>query len=303
MSPAHAVAVAALSATPIVCPPDLPARLGIPGGQVSLLRSPAHEGGPAWHVLRISGTTDADLDAARARDLLRPLASDVVVVPGPLVATPPGLVVTDVDSTLITQEVIEELAGHAGTRAEVAEVTARAMNGELDFAESLRLRVATLAGVPATVFGEVLAGIVPTPGAGDLVDAVHASGGVFGVVSGGFEEVVAPLCRGMGIDHWVANRLEVRDGSLTGRVRGEIVTSATKVWKLREWAAEHDVPLGLTVSMGDGANDVPMMRAAGLGVAFCAKPAVRAAVPDTISVQRLDALAGILALPLGRASR
>lgn len=297
MTQARPVAVAVLAPAPIVCPPDLPARLGIPGGQVSLVRSPARGGRPAWHVLRVSGTAGSTFDAARAREVLRPLGTDVVVVPGPLVAAAPGLVVTDVDSTLITQEVIEELAGHAGTREQVAEVTARAMDGELDFAESLRLRVATLAGVPATVFGEVLAAIVPTPGAGDLVETVHASGGAFGVVSGGFEEVVAPLCRGMGIDHWVANHLEVRDGYLTGRVSGEIVTSATKVWKLREWAAEHDVPLELTVAMGDGANDVPMMHTAGLGVAFCAKPTVRAAVPDTISVQRLDALAGILALP------
>lgn len=298
MSPAPRVAVAALAAAPIACPPGLPTRLGIPGGQVSLQSSPAREGGPDWHVLRVSGEAGADFDAARTREVMHAFAPDVVVVPAALVSAAPGLVVTDVDSTLITQEVIEELADHAGTRAQVAEVTARAMNGELDFAQSLHQRVATLRGVPASVFQTVLDALVPTPGAQALVDAVHRGGGTFGVVSGGFEEVVAPLCQRMGIDHWVANHLEVRAGHLTGRVQGDVVTSDTKVAHLQKWAGEQGVPLEQTVAMGDGANDVPMMGAAGLGVAFCAKPAVRAAVPDTISLQRLDALVGILALPL-----
>ncbi|QWW20650.1 phosphoserine phosphatase SerB [Schaalia sp. 19OD2882] len=202
----------------------------------------------------------------------------------------PALVVTDVDSTLIQEEVIEELAEHAGTRAEVAALTVRAMNGELDFAQSLRRRVATLAGVPSTVFTEVLEQIRPSPGAQRLVDLVHSLGGHFGVVSGGFEEVVAPLCERMGIDHHVANRLEVAGGVLTGRLLGEIVTSDTKVAKLREWAAMHGVGPERVIAVGDGANDVPMLHSAGLGVAFMAKPAVSAQVPFRLAVQRLDAV-------------
>ena len=187
----------------------------------------------------------------------------------------PGLVVTDVDSTLIGQEVIEELAEAAGTRQRVAEITSRAMNGELDFAESLRERVATLAGVPASVFADVLASITPTLGARELIDAVHAAGGRFGVVSGGFEEVVAPLAASLGID-------------FTGRVLGRIVTSQVKVECLRQWASSLGVPLERTVAIGDGANDIPMMNEAGVGIAFCAKPAVREQVAVQLNVPDLS---------------
>jgi len=200
----------------------------------------------------------------------------------------PGLVVTDVDSTLIGQEVIEELAEAAGTRAEVAAVTARAMNGEIDFERSLRERVATLRGVPASVFAEVLARITPTPGARDLIRAVHAAGGSFGVVSGGFEEVIVPLATSLGIDFYAANRLEVEGGVLTGRVTGRIVTSQVKVECLREWASSLGVPLERTVAIGDGANDVPMMNEAGVGIAFCAKPAVREQVAIQLNVPDLS---------------
>ena len=209
----------------------------------------------------------------------------------------PGLVVTDVDSTLITQEVIEELAEAAGTREQVAAVTARAMNGELDFAESLRERVATLRGVPHSVFADVLARITPTKGARELIDAVHAAGGHFGVVSGGFEEVVAPLAASLGIDFYAANRLEVVDGYLTGRVLGRIVTSQVKVECLREWASSLGVPMERTVAIGDGANDIPMMHEAGVGIAFCAKPAVR----EQVSVQLNIADLSLAIAPLGLA--
>ena len=193
----------------------------------------------------------------------------------------PGLVVTDVDSTLISQEVIEELAEAAGTREQVAEITSRAMNGELDFAQSLRERVATLAGVPESVFGDVLTSITPTEGARELIEAVHRCGGKFGIVSGGFEEVVAPLAASLGIDFYAANHLEVVDGVLTGRVLGRIVTSHVKVDCLRSWASALNLPLERTVAIGDGANDIPMMYEAGVGIAFCAKPAVR----DQVSIQ------------------
>lgn len=207
----------------------------------------------------------------------------------------PGLVVTDVDSTLISQEVIEELAQAAGTRAQVAAITARAMNGELDFAQSLRERVATLAGVDRSVFFEVLASITPTRGAKELIDAVHRVGGRFGVVSGGFEEVVAPLAASLGVDYYAANRLEVRDGMLTGRVLGRIVTAQVKVECLRSWSASLGIPMERTVAIGDGANDVPMMREAGLGIAFCAKPTVRDQVAVQVNVPDLS----LVISPLG----
>ncbi|AKU64811.1 phosphoserine phosphatase [Schaalia meyeri] len=207
----------------------------------------------------------------------------------------PGLVVTDVDSTLISQEVIEELAQAAGTRAQVAAITARAMNGELDFAQSLRERVATLAGVDRSVFFEVLASITPTRGAKELIDAVHRVGGRFGVVSGGFEEVVAPLAASLGVDYYAANRLEVRDGMLTGRVLGRIVTAQVKVECLRSWSASLGIPMERTVAIGDGANDVPMMREAGLGIAFCAKPTVRDQVAVQVNVPDLS----LVIAPLG----
>ncbi|MCI1867370.1 MAG: HAD-IB family phosphatase, partial [Actinomyces sp.] len=148
--------------------------------------------------------------------------ADVIVVPAELVAAPPGLVVTDVDATLVTSEVIEELAALAGTLEEVARITAEAMDGRIDFAESLRRRVATLAGLPVSVFARVLESLAPTPGAAALVSSVRRAGGVVGAVSGGFEEVVGPLAVRLGIDHETANRLEVSGGALTGRVAGEV---------------------------------------------------------------------------------
>lgn len=208
----------------------------------------------------------------------------------------PLLIVTDVDSTLIAEEVIEELAERAGTRRLVAEVTARAMNGEIDFAQSLRERVATLKGVPESVFGEVLAQVHPTPGAQALIDALHSKGGVFGVVSGGFVEVVAPLCERLGIDHFLANRLEIEGGRLTGRVLGDIVTAESKVQALSRWAEGHEIDLSRSVAIGDGANDVPMMKTAGLGIAFCAKPSVQEAMEYSLNIRRLDVLIGPLGL-------
>ncbi|WP_175954380.1 phosphoserine phosphatase SerB [Schaalia sp. Marseille-Q2122] len=228
---------------------------------------------------------------------LRSCGGEVIAIPEAIASEGAGLVVTDVDSTLIGQEVIEEIAHYAGTREEVARITERAMNGELDFAQSLRERVATLAGVPEQVFAEVSRSITVTVGAQHLIDAVHTGGGFFGIVSGGFEEVVGPLAASLGIDHYCANRLEVSEGILTGRVLGDIVTADTKVEMLRTWADAHQVPMKRTVAIGDGANDIPMMHEAALGVAFCAKPAVREQVGAQLSVSRLDVLS-VLTAPL-----
>lgn len=260
----------------------------------ALLDAPVREdlAGPGWHAVRLTtegapGTWPAaDLRALRER--VHPV--DVAATVGPLVHAAPGLVVTDVDSTLITAEVIELLAEHAGTRDQVAAVTDRAMRGEIDFAASLAERVATLAGLPVTVLDEVRDTVRLTPGAAALVDAVHAAGGRFGVVSGGFAEVVEPLAARLGIDHVLANRLEVRDGRLTGRTTGPVVDGAAKEAALRAWAAADGVPLDRCVAVGDGANDLRMLRAAGLGVAFRAKPVVRERTAAAVSLPRLDAV-------------
>ena len=209
---------------------------------------------------------------------------------GPLVTEGPGLLVMDVDSTLIEQEVIELIAERAGTRELVAEVTARAMRGELDFAASLRERVATLAGVPQGVFAEVLAEVRPTQGAAELVETLHARGCRVAVVSGGFEEVVVPLAERLGIDHVAANRLEVEGGRLTGRVLGRIVDRQEKVRCLIAWARQDGVPMERTIAVGDGANDLGMLEAAGLGVAFCAKPVVVEQADAAIHVRDLRAV-------------
>ncbi|PFG42962.1 phosphoserine phosphatase [Isoptericola jiangsuensis] len=212
-------------------------------------------------------------------------------------ATPPApqqphhprrLVVTDVDSTFLTQEVIELIAEHAGTRDEVAAVTERAMRGELDFAASLRERVATLAGLPVTVLDAVRDAVVLMPGAAELVAEVHRRGWEFGLVSGGFAEILEPLAAEHGITRWRANRLEVADGLLTGRTVGPVVDRAYKEATLREWAAELGLPLEATVAVGDGANDLDMIGAAGVGIAFAAKPVVREQAPYSLDGPRLD---------------
>ena len=185
------------------------------------------------------------------------------------------LVVLDADSTLIQDEVIELLADAAGSRELVADVTERAMRGELDFADSLRERVLTLAGLPDTVFAEVGRRIRPTEGVHELIAGIHAAGGVVGVVSGGFHELLDPLAADLGLDHWRANRLEVEGGYLTGRVLGPIIDAEAKAGALREWAAQRRIILSQTIAVGDGANDLRMMDAAGLAVAFNAKPRVK----------------------------
>lgn len=185
------------------------------------------------------------------------------------------LVVLDVDSTLIENEAIELIAAQAGSLELVAAVTERAMRGELDFAESLKERVATLAGLPESVFDTVRSQITVTAGAAELISTVKAHGGHVGVVSGGFHELLDPLAESLGLDFWKANRLEIRDGQLTGKVLGGIVDAQTKADTLIEWANLTNTPLSHTVAIGDGANDLTMMGVAGLGIAFCAKPIVQ----------------------------
>ena len=209
--------------------------------------------------------------------------------------SPRFLLVLDADSTLIRNEVIELLADEAGRGAEVTAATEAAMRGEVDFAASLRSRVGVLAGVPVSAFERVLARIEPTPGVRELIDAVHERGGRVGVVSGGFHEILDTIAPDLGVDVWRANRLTTRDGALAGSVDGAIVDAEGKAAALREWAAESGLPLAQTIAIGDGANDLRMMTAAGLGLAFNAKPTVRAHA-DLI-VERLDLSEVIPLLP------
>ena len=206
------------------------------------------------------------------------------------------LVVLDVDSTLIEDEVIELIADHAGTREAVAAVTERAMRGELDFAESLRERVATLRGVPVTALDDVRARVQVTRGVPELVAGIHAAGGAIAAVSGGFHEVLDPLADSLGLDRWRANRLGVADGVLTGVVDGPIIDAAAKAVALREWAAEFGVPMARTVAIGDGANDLVMMEAAALSIAFDAKPRVREAADVSLVERDLSAVLAALGL-------
>lgn len=190
-----------------------------------------------------------------------------------MVAT--GLLVSDVDSTFLTQEVIELVAEHAGVRDRVEEITTAAMRGELDFAQSLRARVALLEGLDETVLATVRGILVPTPGALELVRRAKEAGWVTALVSGGFHEVIDELAAEAGIDYVRANRFEIVDGRFTGRVSGPIIDGAAKRVALEEFAQRHGVPTARTVAMGDGANDREMLVAAGTGIAFRAKPALR----------------------------
>jgi len=205
-------------------------------------------------------------------------------------------VVFDVDSTLIEDEVIELLADAAGKRAEVAEVTERAMRGELDFAESLRDRVATLVGLDASVIEQTYERITVTAGAQELIDAVHAAGGKVGAVSGGFNQLLEPLAKQLSLDFWRANELGVADGKLSGEVIGKVVDRQAKADALAQWSQELGLTRRQTVAVGDGANDLQMMREAGLSVAFNAKPMVREQAQLVVHEQNLAELIKVLAV-------
>ncbi len=206
------------------------------------------------------------------------------------------LIVFDVDSTLITGEVIEMLADHTGTRSRVEEITAAAMRGELDFAESLQARVAMLEGLDAAVLDEVGAALVLTPGARTTIRTLKRLGFRCGVVSGGFTQVTRHLVEDLELDFAAANTLEVVDGRLTGRVVGDIVDRAGKAAALARFAAQFGVGLAQTVAVGDGANDIDMLSAAGLGIAFNAKPVVAGFADTTLNQPFLDPVLFILGI-------
>lgn len=239
-----------------------------------------------------------DADVLRA-GLLRTTQThgvDVAVQPEGLERRAKRLVVMDVDSTLIQDEVIELLAARAGRRDEVRAITERAMAGELDFREALEERVALLAGLDATALDDVRAEVRLTPGARTFVRTLKRLGFKLAIVSGGFSHITEPLRASLGIDHSVANELEIVDGRLTGRLVGEVVDRARKAEVLEQVAAAEGIPLEQTVAIGDGANDLDMLARAGLGIAFNAKPVVREAADTAVSVPYLDAVLFVLGI-------
>jgi len=237
----------------------------------------------------ISGASQENLRSALA-DVARANSIDIAVQRASLDRRGVHLVVLDVDSTLIKQEVIDILARFAGVEKQVSEITHRAMNGELDFSESLNQRVTLLAGLPASVLNQVRSEIEFTPGAATLCRTLHRLGFHVALVSGGFSEIVTPLAAELGVVNIRANQLEVVDGLLTGRLIGEIVDRSGKASALKEFARELGVPMSRTIAVGDGANDLDMLNAAALGIAFNAKPFVRDRADSALTSPYLDAI-------------
>jgi phosphoserine phosphatase len=243
----------------------------------------------------ISGADPAALRTALASESVE-RGVDVAVQRGGLHRRAMRLVVMDVDSTLVRGEAIDLLAARAGCAAKVAELTAATMRGELDFAAALRERVALLAGLDASVLDDVRAELRLAPGARTLIRTLRRLGYKCGIVSGGFTEFTDVLAADLGLDYAAANTLEIADGKLTGQVTGAVIDRAGKAMALRDFAARSGVPLSQTVAVGDGANDLDMIAAAGLGVAFNAKPAVRDAADASLTVPHLDAILHLLGI-------
>ncbi|MGN5235529.1 MULTISPECIES: phosphoserine phosphatase SerB [unclassified Rhodococcus (in: high G+C Gram-positive bacteria)] len=248
--------------------------------------------------LMVTATDQGAVADEALRKALAELAAgldvDIAVERGGLARRSKRLIVFDVDSTLVQGEVIEMLAAHAGVEDKVRAVTEAAMRGELDFTESLEQRVATLAGLPASVIDEVAEQIELTPGARTTIRTLRRLGFRCGVVSGGFRQVIEGLAHDLELDFVRANTLEIVDGKLTGRVIGDVVDRAAKARALREFADDAGVPIEQTVAVGDGANDIDMLSAAGLGIAFNAKPALREVADTALSYPYLDAVLFVL---------
>jgi phosphoserine phosphatase len=243
----------------------------------------------------VSGTDQESLGT-----ILSPIAAannvDIAVQAGGLQRHARKLVQLDVDSTLIQQEVIELLAAKAGVAEKVIAITERAMKGEIDFAESLRERVALLKGLPESAIAQVQSEILLTPGARTLVSTLQKLGHTVAVVSGGFIDVIAPILKDLDIKYFKANTLGVESGLLTGEVVGPIIDRAAKADALREFAAAESIAMEQTIAIGDGANDLDMIAAAGLGIAFNAKPAVKAAADSSVSQPYLDSVLYLLGI-------
>lgn len=287
--------VTAVSYGPELIPAELDRLRSLVSGHGAAITAETRTGDSRYAV-HTAELAVADASAAAISALRHAVAEnrhdgvDTAIVPAGLRTADRKFLIMDVDSTLIQQEVIELLAAYAGKREEVAAVTEAAMRGELDFAQSLHARVAVLAGLPADVVHSVRAEVKLSEGAAELVAAFKAAGHVVAVVSGGFNQILNPIAEGLGLDYWIANELEIVDGALTGKVLGAVIDRAAKEKYLREWAAAEGIPMEHTIAVGDGANDLDMLGAAGIGVAFNAKPAVRAVADSAINMPYLDAV-------------
>ena len=271
----------------------------------ALARKIAEQGGnidrihrtASYPLTAIEFEVSLDLNDENLKVIQRELAEiaqsngiDIAVEQSGLARRAKRIVLLDMDSTLIQQEVIDLLADKCGVGDKVSAITESAMRGELDFAASLNARVKLLAGADAEILQSVKAGITLTPGARTLIRTLHKLGHKVGVVSGGFLDVIEPLLQELKIDFYRANKLEITDGKLTGNLLGAIIDKGAKADALREFAAAENVSLAQTIAIGDGANDLGMLEIAGLGIAFNAKPAVRAAANSSINSPYLDSV-------------
>ena len=213
---------------------------------------------------------------------------DLSIQPENLFRRSKRLIIIDMDSTLIQQEVIDEIAAFANVKDKVSEITEKAMRGELDFKDALYERVALLKGIPASDLAKVIDRIHLTPGVEKLVKILKKLGFKIGVISGGFTYFTSYFKKKLGLDYHFANQLEEKHGVLTGKVTGDIVDRARKAELLKEIAKKEQIHLGQTVAVGDGANDLDMLETAGLGIAFNAKPKVKEQAAAFISQPSLD---------------
>jgi phosphoserine phosphatase len=278
-----------------------------PAAVAEIATTIAHEGGNIERIHRtasypvtaiefvVSGANAANLRSALA-EISAETGVDIAVSPGGLMRQAIKLVVMDMDSTLIEQEVIELLGARAGVLPQVSGITESAMRGEIDFEESLRARVALLEGLPESVLDEVRNEITLTPGARTLIKTLQKLGHHIAVVSGGFTAVIEPILLDLGIHHYRANSLEISSGKLTGKLAGPVIDRKAKATALREFAEHHGIGLEQTIAIGDGANDLDMIALAGLGIAFNAKPAVKEAADSALTAPYLDSVLYLLGI-------
>jgi phosphoserine phosphatase len=282
-APLHPAAVAALAA-----------RIKDDGGNIDRIVRMARY--PVTAIrMEVSGA-DPDLLQADLAAVAYEQGVDVAVQENGILRHAQRLVVMDVDSTLIQGEVIEMIAAHAGFEDQVAAITESAMAGEIDFTESLRARVALLSGVPESALSDVYDALVYAPGARTMIRTLKRLGYRFALVSGGFTQIIERIAAELDVDYYAANQLEVVDGLLTGQILGDVIDRAGKADALRRFADEARIPVKNTVAIGDGANDLDMLAASGLGIAFNAKPVVRDQARTSVNVPYLDAIIYLLGI-------